>query len=42
MTGNLYNSASNRTFRIEAPIKKLQNGLIKPNLNARLSIVDYY
>lgn len=39
MTGN-YITPSNRTFRIEAPIKN-SNGLIKPNLNARLSIVDY-
>ena len=39
LTGN-YITPSNRTFRIEAPIKNL-NGLIKPNLNARLSIVDY-
>ena len=38
-TGN-YITPSNRTFRIEAPIKN-SNGLIKPNLNARLSIVDY-
>jgi len=35
-----YITPSNRTFRIEAPIKN-SNGLIKPNLNARLSIVDY-
>ena len=39
MTGN-YITPSNRTFRIEAPIKN-SNGLIKPNLNARLSVVDY-
>ena len=39
LTGN-YITPSNRTFRIEAPIKN-SNGLIKPNLNARLSIVDY-
>ena len=39
LTGN-YIAPSNRTFRIEAPIKN-SNGLIKPNLNARLSIVDY-
>ena len=38
-TGN-YITPGNRTFRIEAPIKN-SNGLIKPNLNARLSIVDY-
>ena len=39
LTGNFI-APSNRTFRIEAPIKN-SNGLIKPNLNARLSIVDY-
>ena len=39
LTGN-YITPSNRTFRIEAPIKN-SNGLIKPNLNARLSVVDY-
>ena len=38
-TGN-YITPSNRTFRIEAPLKNT-NSLIKPNLNARLSVVDY-
>ena len=39
-TGNFI-APSNRTFRVEA---KLENpdGLIKPNLNARLSIIDYF
>ena len=39
-TGNFI-TPSNRTFRVEA---KLENpeGLIKPNLNARLSIMDYF
>ena len=31
---------SNRTFRIEAPLDN-PTGLIKPNLNARLSVIDY-
>ena len=38
-TGN-YIQPSNRTFRIEAPLENL-NGQIKPNLNAKLSIIDY-
>ncbi len=39
-TGNFV-TASNRTFRVEAPLKN-PNGFIKPNLNARLNIVDYF
>jgi len=39
-TGNFV-TASNRTFRVEAPLKN-PNGFIKPNLNARLNIIDYY
>ena len=38
-TGNFI-QPDNRTFRVEAPIKN-PTGMIKPNLNARLSIVDY-
>jgi RND family efflux transporter MFP subunit len=38
-TGNFI-QPNNRTFRVEAPLKN-SNGMIKPNLNARLSIVDY-
>ena len=38
-TGNFIQQ-NNRTFRVEAPIKN-PTGMIKPNLNARLSIVDY-
>jgi len=38
-TGNFI-QPSNRTFRIEAPLEN-PNGLIKPNLNARLSVIDY-
>ena len=38
-TGNFI-QPSNRTFRIEAPIDN-PTGLIKPNLNARLSVIDY-
>ena len=38
-TGNFI-QPSNRTFRIEAPLDN-QTGLIKPNLNARLSVIDY-
>ena len=38
-TGNFI-TPSNRTFRVEAPLKN-PSGLIKPNLNARLSMVDY-
>ena len=38
-TGNFI-QPNNRTFRVEAPIKN-PTGMIKPNLNARLSIVDY-
>ena len=39
-TGNFI-SATNRTFRVEARLENPE-GIIKPNLNARLSIVDYY
>ena len=39
-TGNFV-TASNRTFRVEAPLKN-PNGFIKPNLNARLNIIDYF
>ena len=38
-TGNFI-QPDNRTFRVEAPIKN-PTGMIKPNLNARLSVVDY-
>jgi RND family efflux transporter MFP subunit len=38
-TGNFI-QPNNRTFRVEAPIKN-PTGMIKPNLSARLSIVDY-
>lgn len=38
-TGN-YIQPSNRTFRIEAPLENLNNE-IKPNLNAKLSVIDY-
>ena len=38
-TGNFI-QPSNRTFRIEAPLKN-PSGMIKPNLNARLSVTDY-
>ena len=38
-TGNFI-QPSNRTFRIEAPLEN-PNGLIKPNINARLSVIDY-
>ena len=38
-TGNFI-QPNNRTFRVEAPIKN-PTGMIKPNLNARISIVDY-
>ena len=34
-------SATNRTFRVEARLENPE-GIIKPNLNARLSIIDYY
>ena len=39
-TGNFI-SATNRTFRVEARLEN-PKGLIKPNLNARLSIMDYF
>lgn len=39
-TGNFI-SATNRTFRVEARLENPE-GIIKPNLNARLSIIDYY
>ena len=35
-----YIQPSNRTFRIEAPLENPE-GIIKPNLNARISIIDY-
>ena len=38
-TGNFI-TPSNRTFRVEAALENPDN-LIKPNLNARLSVVDY-
>jgi membrane fusion protein (multidrug efflux system) len=38
-TGNFI-TPSNRTFRVEAALENPEN-LIKPNLNARLSVVDY-
>ena len=38
-TGNFI-QPNNRTFRVEAPIKN-PTGMIKPNLNARISIIDY-
>jgi len=38
-TGNFI-QPSNRTFRIEAPLDNPRK-LIKPNLNARLSVIDY-
>lgn len=38
-TGNFI-TPSNRTFRVEAALENAEN-LIKPNLNARLSVVDY-
>jgi len=40
LTGNFI-SATNRTFRVEARLENPE-GIIKPNLNARLSIIDYY
>ena len=39
-TGNFI-SATNRTFRVESRLENPE-GIIKPNLNARLSIIDYY
>ena len=39
-TGNFI-TPSNRTFRVEARLEN-PKGLIKPNLNARLSIMDYF
>tara|TARA_B110000444_G_scaffold228304_1_gene234008 strand:- start:2954 stop:4123 length:1170 start_codon:yes stop_codon:yes gene_type:complete len=39
-TGNFI-APSNRTFRVEARLEN-PDGLIKPNLNARLSIIDYF
>ena len=39
-TGNFI-TPSNRTFRVEARLENPE-GLIKPNLNARLSIMDYF
>jgi len=39
-TGNFI-SSTNRTFRVEARLENPE-GIIKPNLNARLSIIDYY
>ena len=38
-TGNFI-TPSNRTFRVEAALEN-PDGLIKPNLNARLSVIDY-
>ena len=38
-TGN-YIQPSNRTFRVEASLEN-PNGEIKPNLNAKLSVIDY-
>lgn len=38
-TGNFIKE-SNRTFRIEAPLKNPE-GIIKPNLNAKISVIDY-
>ena len=38
-TGNFI-QPDNRTFRVEAPIKN-PTGMIKPNLNARISVIDY-
>jgi multidrug efflux pump subunit AcrA (membrane-fusion protein) len=38
-TGNFI-TPSNRTFRVEARLEN-PKGLIKPNLNARLSVLDY-
>lgn len=35
-----YVQPSNRTFRIEAPLENT-TGQIKPNLNAKLSVIDY-
>lgn len=35
-----YIQPSNRTFRIEAPLENPE-GIIKPNLNARIRIIDY-
>ncbi len=35
-----YIQPSNRTFRIEAPLENA-TGQIKPNLNAKLSVIDY-
>ncbi|MDA0984227.1 MAG: efflux RND transporter periplasmic adaptor subunit [Bacteroidetes bacterium] len=35
-----YVQPSNRTFRIEAPLENA-TGQIKPNLNAKLSVIDY-
>jgi len=39
-TGNFI-TPSNRTFRVEARLEN-PKGLIKPNLNARLSVMDYF
>ena len=39
-TGNFI-TPSNRTFRVEARLENPE-GLIKPNLNARLSVIDYF
>ena len=39
-TGNFI-TPSNRTFRVEARLENPE-GLIKPNLNARLSVMDYF
>jgi len=38
-TGN-YIAPSNRTFRVEAPLQN-EDGMIKPNLSARLEVNDY-
>ncbi|MGB1019667.1 MAG: efflux RND transporter periplasmic adaptor subunit [Flavobacteriaceae bacterium] len=38
-TGN-YIAPSNRTFRVEAPLQN-EDGMIKPNLTARLEVNDY-
>ena len=39
-TGNFI-TPSNRTFRVEARLENPE-GLIKPNLNARISVMDYF
>ena len=39
-TGNFI-TPSNRTFRVEARLENPE-GLIKPNINARLSVMDYF